>query len=101
MVHDVFFTLNDNSDEAVQTLVDSCYKYLKDHDGVVFFAAGARVTECDREVNVQDWDVALHVVFEDKSYHDKYQTAENHLKFIAENKENWKAVKVFDSFVGE
>ena len=97
MVHDVFFTLNDNSDAAVQKLVDDCYKYLKDHDGVVFFAAGSRAKEYTREVNDHDFDVALHVVFKDKSYHDQYQTDEQHLKFIAENKLNWKQVRVFDS----
>ena len=101
MVHDVFFTLNDNSDQAIQTLIDACYKYLKDHDGVTFFAAGPRVKECNREVNIQDWDVALHAVFESKECHDKYQTIEDHLTFIAENKQNWKSVKVFDSFIAE
>ena len=101
MVHDVFFTLNDNSDAAVQKLIGDCYKYLKDHDGVVFFAAGPRAAEYQRPVNDSEFDVALTVVFKDKSYHVKYQTAEDHLKFIAENKPNWKQVRVFDSLVAK
>ena len=101
MVHDVFFTLNDNSDDAIQHLINACYKYLKDHDGVIFFAAGPRAKDYQRPVNVQDWDVALHVVFESKEQHDKYQVAETHLKFIEENKQNWKTVKVFDSLIAK
>ena len=45
------------------------------------------------------FDVALHVVFADKAAHDAYQTVEDHLKFIEENKANWKQVRVFDSYV--
>jgi len=96
--HDVYFTLNDDSDTAVQALVDACHKYLKDHPGVVFFGAGKLVKELNREVNDQGFQVALHVVFEDKAAHDAYQTVEDHLTFIAENKANWKQVRVFDSY---
>ena len=68
---------------------------------IVFFAAGPRVEESTRPVNVQDWDVALHVVFDSKDLHDKYQDADDHHKFIDENKQNWKSVRVFDSFIAE
>jgi len=101
MLHDVYFTLKDNSEDAVAKLIEDCYKYLKDHDGVIFFAAGPRAKKYQREVNIQDWDVALHVVFESQDQHDKYQTAESHIKFIEENKANWKAVKVFDSLAAK
>ena len=37
-----------------------------------------------REVNDQDFEVALHVVFTNKEAHDKYQTHERHLQFIKE-----------------
>lgn len=99
LAHIVYFTLNDNSEEKRQNLVDACQKYLKDHNGVKFFAAGVVGTEFDRPVNDRDYDVSLHVYFEDKETHDVYQTAEEHLTFIAEQKENWKQVRVFDSWV--
>lgn len=97
--HDVYFTLNDASDEAVDGLVAACQKYLKDHPGVVFFGAGKLAKELQRPVNDLAFDVALHVVFEDKAAHDAYQTAEAHLQFIEEQKGNWKQVRVFDSYV--
>ncbi len=43
--------------------------------------------------------MALHIVFKNKAAHDKYQDADSHQKFIAENRENWKKVRVFDSYV--
>ncbi len=97
--HDVYFTLKDSSDEAADRLVAACHRYLKDHDGVEFFAAGTLGQEFQREVNDRDFHVALHVVFTDKAAHDAYQTVEDHLTFIAENKDNWERVRVFDSYV--
>ncbi len=99
LVHDVYFTLNDNSEAARTKLVKDCYKYLSQHSGVVFFAAGERVEAHKRDVNIRDWDVSLHIVFKSKDYHDQYQKAPDHYKFIDENKENWKSVRVFDSFI--
>jgi hypothetical protein len=95
--HMVFFQLKDNSPAARQKLVDACKKYLKEHDGVVYFSAGAIAEEFKRDVNDRDFDVALHLVFKNKASHDKYATAKTHLQFIEENKANWKKVRVFDS----
>ena len=50
-----------------------------------------------RPVNDRNYDVALHVVFDGRESHDAYQIAPRHLEFIAEGKENWKTVRVFDS----
>jgi len=99
LAHIVYFTLKDNSDQAKQHLVDASHQYLKDHPGVVFFAAGTLAEEFQRDVNVRDYDVSLHVYFEDKASHDFYQTVPDHLTFIAENKENWEKIRVLDSYV--
>jgi hypothetical protein len=97
LAHNVFFTLSDKSDEAIATLVAECHKYLKEHDGVVFFAAGGLNPDLDREVNDRDFDVALHVVFDSRESHDKYQEYPEHYEFIENNKSNWASVRVFDS----
>ncbi|MCG6156784.1 Dabb family protein [Rubinisphaera margarita] len=99
LAHIVYFTLHDNSEAARTKLVDACHKYLKDHPGVEFFAAGTLGDEFSRPVNDKTYDVSLHVYFTDKAAHDAYQTIDDHLTFIAENKENWKQVRVFDSWV--
>ena len=99
LAHNVFFSLKDDSSKARQTLVDGCKQYLSKHPGTVFFAAGVLAEDLQREVNDRDFDVALHVVFEDRAAHDKYQEADEHHKFIEEFKDNWEKVRVFDAVV--
>lgn len=97
--HDVYFQLKDNSAEAKKKLVAACVKYLKGHEGEVFFGAGVLADDLKRDVNDLNFDVALHIVFKDLAAHDKYQVHERHEKFISENKDNWKKVRVFDSYI--
>ncbi|HXG09440.1 MAG TPA: Dabb family protein [Gemmataceae bacterium] len=99
VVHNVYFSLKDNSPQAKEKLVAACKKYLSKHPGEVFFAAGTLAEEFNRPVNDRDFDVALHLVFKNKEAHDKYQDAPRHKQFIDENKDNWKKVRVFDSLV--
>ena len=99
LAHNVYFALKDNSAESKKKLVDACKKHLTAHPGEVFFAAGTRAEELNREVNDRDFDVALHIVFKDQAAHDKYQDHARHKQFIDENKDNWKKVRVFDSVV--
>ncbi|MBN2474565.1 MAG: Dabb family protein [Pirellulales bacterium] len=99
IAHDVYFTLKQDSDDAKEKLVAGCRKYLSDHPGVVWFAAGVLVGEHQREVNDRDFHVALHIVFKDKASHDRYQKADRHHRFIEEFQENWKTVRVFDSYL--
>lgn len=97
--HMVFFELKDKSPEAKKKLVDACYKYLKNHDGVQYFSAGPRAEDQKEPVSATDWDVGLHIVFKDSASLNKYAKHPDHLKFIDENKANWKGVKVYDSHV--
>lgn len=96
LVHNVYFTLKEPTDENRKKLVAACHKYLSGHPGTVFYAAGT-LADLDRPVNDRDFDVGLHVIFEDRAAHDAYQTAPKHLKFIEENKADWAKVRVFDS----
>lgn len=99
LAHDVYFTLIDDSPEARTALVDACRKYLSGHGGTHFFAAGSRAAEMTRDVNDTEFDVSLHVYFEDDAAHAAYQKDSRHLEFIEKMKANWKSVRVFDSRV--
>ncbi len=97
--HDVYFTLNDSSDAQQAKIVADCYQYLSTQPGIVYFSAGELVESHKRDVNVTDFDVALHITFASKAHHDAYQDAPDHHKFIELNKDNWKSVRVFDSYI--
>lgn len=96
LAHNVFFTLEDTSEAAQEKLLADCRKYLSPHPGIAFFACG-RVSDLNRPVNDRDFDVALHVIFETREAHDRYQAAPLHHEFIEANKDNWARVRVFDS----
>lgn len=99
--HDVFFSLKEGTAENKKTLVEACHKYLKGHPGEAFFSAGVLAEDLKRSVNDLNFDVALHIVFNDKASQDKYQDAPRHLEFIEKNKSLWKSVRVFDSYVSQ
>ncbi|MCS6852803.1 MAG: Dabb family protein [Gemmataceae bacterium] len=99
IVHNVYFSLKDASPQAKEKLVAACKKYLTKHPGEVYFAAGTLAEDFRRDVNDRDFDVSLHIVFENKKAHDAYQEAPRHQQFIDENKDNWRKVRVFDSVV--
>ncbi|MFN6106589.1 MAG: Dabb family protein [Planctomycetaceae bacterium] len=99
VVHNVFFSLHDSSPESCQRQVAACDKYLKGHDGVVYYSAGVLCPSLARPVNDRGFDVALHVVFDSMASHDAYQAHPRHQQFITESKPGWKQVRVFDSEV--
>ncbi len=99
LAHMVFFTLKDRTPEGRQKLAALCQKYLSDHPGTVYFSVGTIAEEMQREVNDRDFDVALHVVFKNKKFHDDYQVAPRHLSFVEEGKPLWGKVRVFDSYL--
>jgi hypothetical protein len=96
LAHNVYFSLIDRSEPAVQKLLGDCRKYLTGHPGMLFFACGTPNRELTRPVNDRDFDVALQVVFDSKSAHDAYQDAPIHQRFVTESKPNWRLVRVFD-----
>jgi hypothetical protein len=99
LVHDVYFTLKDNSADARTKFIDSCKKYLTKHPGTLHFAVGPRAEEIKGRVNDQEFDVALHIVFKDKAALEKYRVSDRHQQFIKEVQDSLKKVRVFDSLV--
>ena len=79
-------------------MVAACQKYLSTHPGTAHFSVGI-LADTDRDVNVRDFDIALHLVFDSLAAHDQYQVADLHNQFIEENKDNWANVRVIDSLV--
>ena len=99
LAHMVFFELKEDTPEARSRQVAACRKYLSDHQGTLHFSVGTIAAELRREVNVRDFQVALHIIFRDKASHDQYQTHPRHVQFIEENRQYWKSVRIFDSYL--
>jgi len=97
LAHHVFFTLHDDSTQACEALVDACWEYLRDHEGIVSFAVGQRTADLNREVNDRRFHVSLHIVFLDRAAHDTYQQSARHQEFIEACRSGWAEVRVFDS----
>jgi len=97
--HMVYFTLKDGSAAAQQALIEACKKYLNDHPGLDYFSVGSRAEEYQRPVNNMEFHVALHLVFASEADHDLYQNSDRHQEFIAQNKDTWAQVQVFDALV--
>ena len=101
LAHMVFFALKDHSKESRERFIASCEKYLADHEGTAYFSVGtiAEDEDVQEPVSVKDFDVALHVVFENKAAKAKYLKSERHQKFVDENRASFANVRVFDSFL--
>lgn len=96
--HNVFFELKEGSREEVKKLISDCRTYLKPIPGIIFFSVGSILDEHQRDVNVRNFHVGIHVTFVNKKAHDEYQSCDLHNQFVARNKDNWKDVRVFDMY---
>ncbi|MFO0953194.1 MAG: Dabb family protein [Isosphaeraceae bacterium] len=54
-----------------------------------------------RGPSVRDFDVALHLVFENKEAEAKYIKNPRHVQFVEENKASFAKVRVFDSYLNK
>src|SRR3954454_23322387 len=99
LAHMVFFTLKDHSKESRERFVASCQKLLTGHKGTASFSVGVIAEDVEEPVSVRDFDVALHVVFEDKASRDAYLEHPRHKQFVEENKASFAKVRVFDSYL--
>ena len=101
LAHMVFFTLKDHSKESVDAFVKDCEKYLTKHEGVTSFSVGHRAEDVEEPPSVKDFDVALHVVFADRKYRDKYLKSQRHDDFVAAIRSKMEKARVFDSYLAK
>lgn len=104
--HDIYITLKDHSQIAVQKQLRLGKEYLSvhKHPGEISFTATVLATGLKRHQQVPylhnetDFDVAFHLVFANARAHDQYQVSYAHVhEFIPKSKSNWQELRVFDS----
>lgn len=100
LAHMVFFTLKDHGKESRDAFIASCEKLLTNHEGTVYFSVGTLAEDVEEPgVSVKDFDVALHVVFENKAAKEKYLVHARHKQFVEDNLPAFDKVRVFDSYL--
>jgi hypothetical protein len=101
VVHTVYFTLKEDTAANREQLVKACHEHLSGHDGTVYFAVSTLADDIKGRVNDLDFDVALHVVFENKAALQAYSKNPRHLTFLRENAPSFAKARVFDSYVAD
>lgn len=100
LAHMVFFTLKERNAEGRARLVGLCQKYLSGHERVAYFSVGTIAEDVvEPGVSVRDFDVALHLVFDDKEAKDVYLKSKRHDEFVASLKDFVGQARVFDSYL--
>jgi hypothetical protein len=99
VAHSVIFTIKDQSAKSREDFVAICDKYLTGHKGAVSYACGTIAEDLKEPVSDREFDVALHVVFEDKGALAEYHKSERHNEFVAAIKGKVTKVRVFDSYL--
>jgi len=98
LAHSVFISLHDNSPAARAELLADCDRLLGHHPGTLFYWAGELAGDIAWEVSERDFDVALHLIFENKAAHDVYQDSADHVAFLHKHEANLKSIRVFDAY---
>jgi Stress responsive A/B Barrel Domain len=99
LAHSVIFTLKDQSAKSREGFVAICDKYLMSHKGAVSYTCGTIAEDVKEPVSDREFDVALHVVFEDKAALAEYLKSDRHNQFVAAIKDKISKVRVFDSYL--
>lgn len=99
LAHSVIFALKDSSPKSREAFVAICDKYLTDHKGAVSYACGTIAEDVKEPVSDREFDVTLHVVFENKGALADYLKSERHNQFVAAIGGKVAKVRVFDSYL--
>ena len=99
LAHNVYFTLKNGTAANRTKLLQSIGKHLTGHPGTLFFASGILEDSLQRPVNDRNFDVAVHVVFENLAAFGRYMASERRQQWVNEHQESWKQVRVFDSIL--
>lgn len=98
-LHIVYFWMNEGTTEQdTQQVVDACYRHLAKIPSVLHLTAGVPAGT-PRTVVDNTYGVALQVEFADTAGHDLYQSHPDHDAFIAECKQFWARVQVYDTLI--
>ena len=97
LVHTVFFWLRKNLDGPEITEFRMGLESLKTIEHAEAAYVGDPAHTAERPVLDTSYDFCLTVLLKDVAAHDMYQAHETHQTFLANHKDKWKKVKVYDA----
>ena len=97
--HMFFFQLCDTSTELVDRFVELCRRYLGGHPGQRHFSIGIRALEINRDVSGKNFEVSVHMIFEDIDAFNAYSASPTHEDFITESAGMSPERIVYDSYL--
>ncbi len=96
--HDVFFRMKDPAE--IDGLAAACER-LREIPGVVRLVVSRRDETQSRSVNMDWFQLALHVEFADVAAYDGYGPHPMHQELLARYRANFERVEVFDALIGD
>ncbi|MGA8029480.1 MAG: Dabb family protein [Bryobacteraceae bacterium] len=97
--HMFFFQLSDTSSELVDRFVELCRKYLGGHPGQRHFSIGIRALEINRDVSGKNFEVSVHMIFDNIEAFNDYSASATHEEFITESAGMSPERIVYDSYL--
>lgn len=100
MMHSIYFSLADKSEASIKKFTEICMKYLSDHTGICVFAIGG-LANMKRDVSITNYDVAMNILWKNKSFYSSYLTSKSHDEFFPATKGMILDTYIFDSYLME
>jgi hypothetical protein len=97
--HMFFFQLYDTSGKLVTRFVELCEEYLSGYPGQQHFSVGVRALEINRDVSGTDFEVSVHMIFENIAAYNAYSIASRHEEFITQSAGMSPVRIVYDSYL--
>jgi hypothetical protein len=97
--HMFFFQLCNSSTELVDRFVELCVKYLSGHRGQEHFSVGVRALGIHRDVSATNFEVSVHMIFENIAAFQAYSNTQKHEDFITQSAGMSPVRIVYDSYL--
>ena len=98
MCHSLYFSLTNNSTDSIKAFTDVCLKFLTGFPGLNLFAIG-NLADLGRNVSVNNYDVALNMVWQTETDYNNYEASNQHKGFFPASKGMIKNTYIFDSYI--
>ena len=94
-----FFQLYDTSSDLVEQFIQLCEEYLSGHPGQEHFSVGVRALEINRDVSGTNFEVSVHMIFENIAAFNIYSSNSRHEEFITKSAGMSPVRIVYDSYL--